>query len=84
MDLICIDHTRDHIFRRVNDRDRKRPAGGKRKSLAPVPKKSDIVHVPAGKGSIVPLDPLQLYMQEVRGYPLLTPEEERVLSVEPE
>lgn len=34
-----------------------------------------------GKSEIVPLDPLQLYMQDVRRYPLLTPEEEKVLTV---
>jgi RNA polymerase sigma-32 factor len=65
----------------VSSRDGKKKAGARRKSLAPVPRKADIVHVPAGKGSIVPLDPLQLYMQEVRGYPLLTPEEEKAFTI---
>ncbi len=66
----------------MTDGDTKKPAGAGRKSLAPVARKTaDIVHVPAGGGSIVPLDPLQLYMQEVRGYPLLTAEEEKAFTV---
>jgi RNA polymerase sigma-32 factor len=36
---------------------------------------------PRGRTEIVTLDPLQLYMQEVRRYPLLSPEEERALAI---
>ena len=81
MDRICIDRVRDYIFRRVTEGETRKGRKASRKSIVPAPRKADIVHVPAGKGSIVPLDPLQLYMQEVRGYPLLTPEEEKAFTI---
>ena len=36
----------------------------------------------SGKTSLVPFDPLQKYLAEVRRYPLLTPEEEKRLAIQ--
>jgi len=51
------------------------------KALARRPAEKSLAPVPRGRTEIVPLDPLQLYMQEVRAYPLLTPEEEKTLGI---
>ncbi len=51
-------------------------------ALAQRPRQKDLVPLPSrGSTEIVTLDPLQMYMHEVRAYPLLTAEEERTLAI---
>jgi RNA polymerase sigma-32 factor len=59
----------------------KKPVKAGSTALARRSARKDLAPVPAGRSDLVPLDPLQLYMQEVRGYPLLTADEEKALTV---
>ncbi len=44
-------------------------------------KETPLIKNPATKNTLVKSDPLQRYLAEIRGYPLLTPEEEHRLAV---
>lgn len=67
-----------------SDRERPLPvkAPNQTTALAPRPRARELAPVPSrGSGEMVTLDPLSMYMQEVRRYPLLTPEQEKSLAV---
>jgi RNA polymerase sigma-32 factor len=57
------------------------PSGTGTTALAHRTRDTQLAPLAPSKHEIVTLDPLQLYMQDVRSYPLLTPEEEKALTI---